>query len=154
MPIDRKKRKLERVIEFRELLPERPVQAASPVPCKTCEQNKPAPPPVQKVKAQSMRESVQAIISKVQTGLGYAKSLSKWSAGWLAGGFKVTTEPQYAERIGGCLVCPSGLLDHTKMQCGACGCFVEYKAAGIVQEENKSDCPRGHWPIIQTGSKS
>lgn len=85
-------------------------------------------------------------------GWNFAAAVKAWSSN---GKMKATKE-QYEERRAICADCPSGLRITTAGadRCGqgapideGCGCLLALKAA-IVEHHDKSDCPKGHWPIL------
>lgn len=71
------------------------------------------------------------------------------TAAWLRGGARTVSSEDFARRKAICEACPSGMLRSTDRgpRCGACGCWIDRKAARLVHTA-ESDCPLGHWPIV------
>lgn len=71
----------------------------------------------------------------------FAKSVRHWRK---TGG-RTATREQYDARQAICEACP--LYDATARRCTVCGCWVAWKAA-LIENDCKSDCPEGKWPIV------
>jgi hypothetical protein len=55
-----------------------------------------------------------------------------------ASGFETVSEKTYQDRLNTCAACP--LLGTKEKRCTSCGCWVEKKAAFVVER-----CPEGKW---------
>ena len=73
---------------------------------------------------------------------GYIKSFLSFLWSNILSGFKQVTHEQYYDRLAICRGCP--FLNHEKLRCTDCGCFVKVKA-----KFKSEDCPQDFWAKLK-----
>ena len=93
-------------------------------------------------KNKQKRKVADALPEKVQNmkifKAGYIKSFLSFLWSNIKSGFKQVTHEQYYDRLAICRACP--FLNHEKLRCMDCGCFVKVKAKFKTE-----DCPQNYW---------